>query len=120
MKRKAVEGVLVDACPVCEGVWLDGGELKMLQDGNRKDVAEILTEAKSEITAEKRRLVTASSMCPRCQSDGLVEKIVGGTALDVCPSCQGMYFDWSELNRVLARTESKGFSSLVDKIRELL
>lgn len=120
MKRKALEGVLVDACPACEGIWLDGGELKMQQEGDRKNVDEILAMAKSEITSEKKRLVSLSSMCPRCQQDGIVEKVVAGTALDVCPSCAGIHFDWSELTKVLRHTDSIGFSGLVDKVRESL
>ncbi len=120
MTRKALDGVLVDSCPTCEGIWLDGGELEMLKNGARKTTEEILLQARSEISREKRRLVTAHEMCPRCQQDKLHEKIVAGTALDTCASCGGLYFDWSELSKVLQRSETRGFSALIAKIRALL
>lgn len=120
MTRKALDGVLVDSCPTCEGVWLDGGELDMLRSGETKTTDEILIEARGEIKREKRRLVTADEMCPRCQHDRLHEKVVAGTSLDVCPSCGGMYFDWSELKDVLSRSEENTFASLIDKIRGVL
>ena len=120
MKRKALDGVLVDACPVCEGIWLDGGELEMLRRGERKGVEELLIEARKEIVAEKRRLVTAEAMCPRCQKDTLCETVVAGTVLDVCSGCAGIFFDWSELARVLRAEESTGFRSFIGRVRGLI
>ena len=120
MKRKALQGVLVDACPTCEGLWLDGGELEMLQQGEKKGVEEILAQATEEIKSEKRRLVTAEGMCPRCQGQRLEEQIVAGVTLDVCPDCDGIHFDWSELNKVLQATESNGFEAFLKTVREKL
>lgn len=120
MKRKALDGVLVDSCPVCEGIWLDGGELEMLQAGESKPTEELLMEAKREIKVERGRLVTTSGTCPRCQHDALHQTMVAGTVLDVCSSCSGMYFDWNELTKVLRGTESKGFGGFIEKIRGLL
>ena len=120
MTRKGLDGVLVDACPVCEGVWLDGGELEMLEHHEHKTVKELRIEARKEIDSEKKRLVSASRMCPRCQSEALHEKIVAGVELDVCSSCGGMYFDWGELAKVLQTKESKGFMALLDKVRNKL
>jgi Zn-finger nucleic acid-binding protein len=120
MTRKALEGVLVDACPVCEGLWLDGGELEMFQEGESKPVEEILAEAREEIKSEKRRLVTARGMCPRCQVERLEEKIITDVSLDVCSSCNGIHFDWNELNKVLQTTESKGFVAFLNMAREKL
>ncbi|GFR37104.1 hypothetical protein PRECH8_04000 [Insulibacter thermoxylanivorax] len=31
------EGVLIDACPTCKGVWLDRGELEKLMADERED-----------------------------------------------------------------------------------
>lgn len=120
MAKRAFEGVLVDRCPTCEGVWLDGGELNMLQHHEEKPVEELHVEAKEETIAERRRLVTALDMCPSCQKSALEEQILAGVELDVCPSCAGIHFDWGELNKVLKATETKGFMALIDKIREAL
>lgn len=31
MKKEVVSNVIIDRCPRCKGVWLDGGELDMLR-----------------------------------------------------------------------------------------
>ena len=31
MEKTTVQNVLIDRCPTCQGVWLDGGELELLQ-----------------------------------------------------------------------------------------
>ncbi len=32
MEKQAFEFVLIDKCPSCGGVWLDGGELKLIRE----------------------------------------------------------------------------------------
>lgn len=120
MTKRAFEGVLVDRCPTCEGIWLDGGELNMLQHHEEKSIEELHMEAAAEAVEEKQRLVTAMDMCPACQKSALEESLLAGVELDVCPSCNGMYFDWGELNKVLKLTESRGFMALIDKVRAAL
>jgi Zn-finger nucleic acid-binding protein len=120
MDKKAFEGILVDRCPTCEGVWLDGGELSMLQHHEGKPVEQLNMEASAEAEEDRQRLVTALALCPDCQKSPLEEQTLAGVKVDVCPSCNGMYFDWGELYEVLEATESKGFMALIDKIREAL
>jgi len=36
MREVAKEGVLIDICPNCKGVWLDRGELEKLMEGERE------------------------------------------------------------------------------------
>jgi len=120
MDRKVFQGVLVDVCPTCEGLWLDGGELQMLQEHEEKSIPELRMEAKREVAGEKRQLVTAHGVCPRCQAVELEERSLAGVLVDVCPRCGGIYFDWGELTQVLQATEHKGFEALIIKIRVAL
>ncbi len=119
MKKKAVQGVLIDFCDVCEGIWLDGGELEQLKNNEGKSIEELKAEGRREIASEKKRLVTSMTTCPRCQSQRLQEKIFDGVELDICSSCGGMYFDWGELNRVMnsQSNEANGFMSFIGKVR---
>ena len=32
MKKEQYKQIIIDRCPTCNGVWLDGGELKTLKD----------------------------------------------------------------------------------------
>ncbi len=43
MKKDVVENVVIDRCPGCEGVWLDGGELELIKDAIEAGVAEEIT-----------------------------------------------------------------------------
>ena len=36
-KRLIAEAVLIDRCPVCGGVWLDKGELEVMQEKSKED-----------------------------------------------------------------------------------
>ncbi len=120
MKRKAIDGVLVDSCPTCEGIWLDDGELEMLRDHEGKGIEELCVEARAEAVVDKNRIVTTRGMCPRCQATGLTPKITGGVALDICPGCKGIYFDWGELGKVLQSASFEGFGAFIGKIRKKL
>jgi len=106
MKKQVKQDVLIDACPTCKGVWLDAGELEMLAGGKQKSKDEILSEAKREIIRDKGRLMVTCEMCPKCQIEPLAQKFVEGVELDYCRKCGGLYFDWSELEKVLARKAS--------------
>lgn len=40
--------------------------------------------------------------CPKCRTPALVPFTVQGTTVDRCPSCNGIWFDASELPQLLA------------------
>ena len=31
MKRRLIEKIVLDQCPICKGIWLDSGELKFIK-----------------------------------------------------------------------------------------
>jgi hypothetical protein len=43
MTKDVVENVVIDRCPRCEGVWLDGGELELIKGAIEAGVAEEIT-----------------------------------------------------------------------------
>ena len=40
MKKEVISNVILDRCPACRGVWLDGGELEMLRGAIEAGVTE--------------------------------------------------------------------------------
>ena len=32
MKKGAIQDVIIDRCPTCNGIWLDGGELDLIKE----------------------------------------------------------------------------------------
>jgi hypothetical protein len=108
MKKAERDGVLIDVCPECKGIWLDGGELDMLKAGERKQVPEILADARREIIAERSHLLQVVGMCPKCQRAHIEVTQRDGVELDVCPYCHGAFFDDGEMEQLRTR-EHKSF-----------
>ncbi len=39
LSERQLEGVVVDICPECGGMWLDAGELELLRDAHRSGLS---------------------------------------------------------------------------------
>ncbi len=92
-----LDGVEIDHCHSCGGIWLDAGELELLLDGSTP-IELIIAE-----TGEKRR------RCPICRKT--MRKMHHDdsgrhTLLDQCPNGHGLWFDAGELHKVIGSTAS--------------
>lgn len=90
----SAEGVDMDLCDQCGGVWFDKGELAFYTETS-EDVPAIgnAIDAGRQVNCE----------CPRCDDVKLVEtRFVEGSDLlvDICPRCKGVFLDKGELKRV--------------------
>lgn len=95
--------VVIDACPGCQGVWLDDGELDVL-----KGFVEVLLPKDDRTLAERARELLGEAevaseqrfSCPKCQKKlWHVER--KGEVIEVCSGCEGMWFDGGELTVIL-------------------
>jgi Zn-finger nucleic acid-binding protein len=91
LKESDFLGVIIDACPICNGAWLDEGELAAI-NYLEKDLIGPSQESKP-----------GKCQCPDC---GVVmeetwfapdKKI----AIDRCPQCRGIWLDTDELKGTL-------------------
>lgn len=101
MNRSDYEGVPVDICPKCEGVWLD-----------RKEIGQIVEKKEEKFTAEERigafaqlpqqEKVERVIACPKCGQDmrKFNYAISSGVILDRCPQKHGIWLDKAELERI--------------------
>lgn len=104
------DGVEVDYCADCHGVWLDTGELELISElaGGRTDpleapVADPLEAAVRDpgpTSRDKRR-------CPRCRRRLRVQPVGTRPPVDVdrCPAGHGLWFDAGELATVVGGGE---------------
>jgi Zn-finger nucleic acid-binding protein len=105
------EGVELDWCPFCRGLWFDRGELEAL--------AATLGLPLPPLTGEKG---PGSRRCPRCQSpmSTLVLREPPLT-LDLCPQNHGLWFDAGELSTLTsapgAGTPGQVIAFLGEKLR---
>lgn len=77
--------ILIDLCPYCAGVWLDGGEL-----------AKITGEANVEMVLANQASRPSEVACPRCGS-GMEVKTLLDVEVDCCVLCNGIWLDPTEL-----------------------
>jgi len=92
------QGVEVDYCPSCHGIWLDQGELELLLDMKEKplDLSDIPSAQKGE-----RR-------CPRCRKKMQKGDFPGTSVeVDICPRDNGLWLDKGEL-LTIARSQASG------------
>jgi len=114
------EGVEVDHCLECDGVWLDAGELQLLTDlGGVRAGGLSAALGRAEALARSRR------RCPRCRRRLRSVAVTGGhapggsgpgsaghreekvVAIDRCPRGHGLWFDKGEME-TLVRSFSEG------------
>ena len=93
-----VEGVAIDRCDSCDGVWLDSQELNELLAEDARHVAS-LRRGKFTSKAEGKR-----GFCPRDSVELLrvYSAIERSVVLDVCPDCGGIWLDGGEFEKLFA------------------
>jgi Zn-finger nucleic acid-binding protein len=95
LDRATFQGLEVDLCPACGGLWLDRGEIARAAKLPEKELARL------------RALLTGSSgppplptddkaPCPACEGR-LSEVMLGTVHVDYCNHCQGIFLDRGEL-----------------------
>jgi uncharacterized protein len=94
----AVQGVPVDRCALCNGIWFDARELNQLLAKDGQHVASLRRgDAKDEAGGKK-------GFCPRDAADLLrvFSAIDRSVILDACPECHGIWLDGGEFEKLFA------------------
>jgi hypothetical protein len=91
------DGVEVDWCGACKGIWLDRGELELLQ-GDVQGAAEFIKSLKPAQTP-----VEKSRRCPICNIRMVKVESAWDSmiVLDRCPRQDGLWLDRGELGKIL-------------------
>ena len=89
-----LEGIEIDQCQKCGGVWLDAGEIDEILERAGRSVQELrdAVKAAGESTRGKRN-------CVRCRA-ALKAVTFRGADLDRCPYGHGIWFDKGELPEI--------------------
>lgn len=106
-----VEGLELDGCAGCGGVWFDGGELARVASVEK---AQQIVAAAQGVEGECRECGSAiagnqvcgkcgrpAPRCPSCDRGPLAIAQVGSVRLDVCKLCSGVWFDAGELQALV-------------------
>ena len=110
METLEYEGVEVDRCKNCKGIWFDVGESHSLRDKNAAAAIDTGDPAKGKQSNEIDRY-----RCPRC--DGGMMRMVDPPRADIwyeeCTSCRGSFFDAGEVADLAEGTVSEFIERLV-------
>ena len=88
------EGVVVDFCSQCKGIWFDRGEIAFY------------VETSKDVPSKRDSLMSAQSTehgCPKCEESKLVEMpYLPGEELmiDFCTQCHGIWLDYKEMPKL--------------------
>src|SRR5437867_1952165 len=89
------EGIEIDACPSCGGLWFDSGELAKLSQGRPGLLASLEQASSPDLFAPPGAAAPGHRSCPGC-SVPLREfeyPWAPGIRLDGCAQCRGVWVD---------------------------
>ncbi len=116
---KGVQGIAVDRCPNCFGMWFDRGELERIEKGGGGDMVRLLSmgspydddeDASQPWNDLGRTGGRAEADCPRCHAAMTRGPDAADTSLviDMCPACGGVWYDGGEVAQHLEAIRDEG------------
>jgi Zn-finger nucleic acid-binding protein len=111
-KGLSQEGVVLDYCPICLGIWFDAGEVAKHFAINQ-DIPPNPTQQQSDSTT--------IHTCPRCQGTLVEVPYTNGLDLlvDYCSSCAGIWFDNFETERLADWLTTQNNASLLQAVQQV-
>jgi uncharacterized protein len=92
MEKKSFEGIEVDRCFGCGGLFLDKGELQDIDNRKLAALIDITVKGQKAEVMDKQ-----PAHCHRCDHPMIALKGAGDITFDWCDQCEGMFFDRGEL-----------------------
>jgi len=109
-----LEGVEIDYCVVCGGIWLDVGELELIAERAGAEPGGLSAALESASPKGKTKRT-----CPRC-SKILQTVQVGDVELERCRRGHGLWLDRGELQALVSRFASGEEAAVAQFLSELL
>jgi Zn-finger nucleic acid-binding protein len=105
LDRATFEGLEVDLCPQCGGIWLDRGEITRaarLPDAELDRLRTLVAETGGPAAVPTSN-VTPCPVCP----GSLTEVVLGNVRVDYCGSCHGLFLDKGELEDAIRAVKAR-------------
>jgi Zn-finger nucleic acid-binding protein len=110
-------GVQLDKCHQCDGIWFDHGELKKLIALKQTNVEQRLESDYGNPSVSVGE-TKGFMRCPRCD-DGRLQKCIYSylrqVEIDRCEECFGMWLDKHELDSILG--DRRDLDQIEDRLR---
>ncbi len=113
-------GVELNSCYVCEGLWFDAGELEDVIVKDSKNFDFLGLDDKDydgkEVSALSKQVDKIEGICPRCDDDTLMKQqkcdYNKDVTIDICTKGHGVWLDGGEIKHLRKRF----IANLKDKI----
>lgn len=105
LDRASFEGLEVDLCPSCGGLWLDRGEITRaarLPEAELSRLRALLSVGGGPPSTPTNN----AGACPACEGS-LSEVVLGSVHVDYCDVCHGVFLDRGELEGALVAVRSR-------------
>jgi Zn-finger nucleic acid-binding protein len=105
LDRATFQGLEVDLCPKCGGLWLDRGEITRaakLPEQELGRLRTLLTGSKGPPPVPTQNI----AHCPACPGN-LAEMLLGAVHVDYCNKCHGIFLDRGELQAAVEAVRAK-------------
>jgi len=116
LDRAIFEGLEVDLCPRCGGLWLDRGEITRaarLPDQALSRLRSLLTD----VGGPPPLASESTAPCPACDGK-LAEVRLGTVHVDFCERCQGIFLDRGELEAALIAVRERDQAATARQVVE--
>jgi Zn-finger nucleic acid-binding protein len=105
LDKATFQGLEVDLCPKCGGLWLDRGEITRAAKLPEAELARLRTllTGKAGPPPVPTEVVAP---CPACPGK-LAEVLLGTVHVDYCSRCQGIFLDRGELQAAVEAVRAR-------------
>ena len=114
LDRATFEGLEVDLCPRCGGLWLDRGEITRaarLPETELMRLRSLLTD----VGGPPPLATESAAACPACDGK-LSEVVLGSVHVDYCGKCHGIFLDRGELEEALVAVRSRDKATSLQQV----
>ncbi|MCF7826036.1 MAG: zf-TFIIB domain-containing protein [Candidatus Marinimicrobia bacterium] len=104
--QKNIQGIQIDECEKCEGIWLEEAELRQVKDKIDSDLNwmdfEILKHP------EKFKPKAKRTACPSCKKAmSVLDYDETKVEIDYCTECKGVWLEKNELESIIEALEKE-------------
>jgi len=114
LDRASFQGLEVDLCPECGGLWLDRGEITRAARLPENELTRLRAQLQGSsgpppVPTENK------APCPAC--DGQLSEVTLGTVhVDYCSSCHGIFLDRGELEDAIQAVRAQGIETSANQV----
>jgi Zn-finger nucleic acid-binding protein len=106
LRSGEIEGVQIDECAACQGIWFEKDELQQARDASDPDLAWMDFEMWKD--EDQFDISQGALRCPTCDTAMAAVKYGDtGVEVDYCTHCQGVWLDGSEFEGIVNALEAE-------------